>query len=250
MPVGRSRILLGVALLLSACAALPASPPSPESPTRTIAIASAIGPEIILGETGAAASDDASQHIAVPGWDLDGIAITAARTALARRFKVVAAASTPQDGPALSSTAAILAAARKGALTPTPADLILVISSSNSAQNRQGHPTVDYGVGVSRWRGTPPFSRPPYVHAFLAVTVIDGKRFTLVTQASLKMKARRQSVLGDEETLPFVPLEEFDWRDHWSDLTERQHEQIRQLVATLLKQAIPFTIEKLTLPES
>jgi len=233
-------------LLLSACAAAP--PPPPADPTRTIAVVSAIGPDLILGETGPVLADDESQSIAVPQWDLDSVALTAARTALERRFTVVATTRIDPNETPLDSTAAILAAARKGRLAPTPADLILVISLSNSAQNRQGHLSVDYGVGVSRWRGTPLFGRPPYVHAFLAVTLIDGNSLAVVTQAAMKIKAREQSLFGADETLPFVPLEQFDWRDHWSDMTAKQHQQIHQLIATLLKQSVAFTLDKLPSP--
>jgi hypothetical protein len=213
-----------------------------------IAIVSAIGPDLILGQTGPALADDQSQSIAVPQWDLDGVALTAARTALARRFQVVAATRIDPNETPLLSTATILDAARKGALAPTPADLILVISLSNSALNRQGHPSVDYGVGVSRWRALPVFGQPPYVHAFLAVTLIDGKSLTVVAQAAMKMKAREPSVFGEDETLPFVPLQNFDWHDHWPDLTSKQHDQIHQLLATLLKQSVPFTLDKLPPP--
>lgn len=248
--MGKSRILSGLGLaLLSACAAAPASaPPVPDGPIRTIAIASAIGTDIMLGQTGSARSDDTSQSIAVPQWDLDGIAITAAETTLARRFKVVAAAPPAEEVPPLDTTAAILDAARKGSLSRTPADLILVISLSSTAQNRQGHPTIDNGVGVSRWRGTPLFSRPPYVHAFLAMTLIDGHSFTVVAQTATKIKARQPSVLGDDDSLPFVPLENFEWRDHWADMTNRQHEQIHQLIATLVRESVPFTLARLTSP--
>ena len=233
-------------VLLSACTAAPVVPPT--DPTRTIAIVSAIGPDLILGETGAALADDQSQSIAVPQWDLDGVALAAARTALARRFTVVAATRIDPNETALDSTAAILGAARKGTLAPTPAVLILVISPSTSALNRQGHLSVDYGVGVSRWRALPVFGQPPYVHAFLAVTLIDGRSLTVVAQAAMKIKAREPSIFGEDETLPFVPLENFDWRDHWSDLTAKQHEQIHQLIAALLKQSVPFTLDKLPSP--
>jgi hypothetical protein len=249
--LGKSSILSGLALaLLSACTAQPPLPPPPTGPIQTIAIASAIGSDIMLGQTGSARSDDMSQSIAVPDWDLDGIAIAAAETSLARRFKVVAASPPAEDAPPLDSTAAILDAARKGTLSRTPADLILVISLSSTAQNRQGHPTIDYGVGVSRWRGTPLFSRPPYVHAFLAMTLIDGRSFTVVAQAATKIKARQQSVLGEDDSLPFVPLENFEWQDHWADMTNRQHEQIHQLIATLVRESVPFSLARLTSPQN
>jgi len=245
----KSSLWSGLAtLLLSACASAPAPAPPPAGPVRTIAIVSAIGPDLVLGETGPALADDQSQSIAVPQWDLDGVTLAAARAALVRRFQVIATIRVDPNETPLISTAAILDAARKGTLAPATADLILMISLSNSAQNRQGHRSVDFGVGVSRWRAPPVFGQPPYVHAFLAVTLIDGKSLTVVTQAAMKIKAREQSIFGEDETLPFVPLENFEWHDHWSDLTNKQHEQIHQLIAALLKQSVPFTLDKLPSP--
>ena len=248
--MGRSSLLLGLAVLLSACTAHPGSPQHPAALTRSIAIVSALGPNILVGSTGGPASENTSESVAVPDWDLDGVALAAARTELSRRFEVASASRAPDQAPgrpALASTAAILDAARDGVLTPVPADLILVLSLSNTAQNQQGHPTVDYGVGISKWRSPLSIVRPAYVHTFLAVTLIDGRSQTVITQASLKMKAREPSLLGATETLPFVPLESFEWHNHWADMTNRQHEQIHQLLTTLLKEAVPYTLEKMPL---
>ncbi len=241
--MGRSRILLTAVLLLLLSACGPSTPPPADPPTRTLAIVSSIGPDILLGSTGDAPDDNQTERVAVPGWNLDGVALATARKVLSPHYRIVAADTKPVPG----STAAMLEAAKAGTLTTAPADLILVVSPSSSAENREGHPTIDYGVGVSRWLG-PVFPRPPYVHAFLAATLIDGRNFTLIGQTLLSMKAQRPSVLGDEATLPFVPIETFVWPDHWADMSERQHEQVHQLTLALLNQSIPYTLAKLAAP--
>jgi len=237
--VRKSNILLVAALLvLSACGTSAPTPADP--PARTLAIVSSIGPDILLGTTGGADDDNKSERVAVPGWNLDAVTIAAARKTLSPRYRIVAS----DVKPALTSTAAMLDAAKAGTLTTAPADLILVLSPSSSEDNRAGHPTIDYGVGVSRWLG-PLLARPPYVHAFLAVTLIDGHGFTVVSQSLLAMKARQPSVLGENTTLPFVPIETLYWPGTWADMNERQHEQVHQLTLALLNQSVPYTLQKL-----
>lgn len=235
--MGRSRLVPTIALLLAACGG-PAPPAEP--PARTLAIVSSIGPDILLGTTGDNEADAKTERVAVPGWHLDEVAIDAARKSLAVRYRIVAAESLAVP----DSTAALVEAARAGKLTAAPADLILVVSPSTSAQHHDGHPTIDYGVGVSRWEG-PYFPRPPYVHAFLAVTLIDGHDFTVVGQSAVKMKARQPSAFGEDETLPFVPIDTFVWPGQWADMTERQREQVHQLTLALLNQSMPYTLDRL-----
>lgn len=247
------RIFLLVAIFLSSCATKPDKFSPIDSQGKTIAIISSIGPRIIVGTTGITVFENAKDVVEVPEWNLDSIATQSANAALSPRFAIIPATrnamivdSDTRLDKSVSTNYAISDAVRTKAHIESAVDLILIISLSNTAQNYTGRSTVDYGVGVSKWRD--PFAtRPPHVHTFLEMTILDGRNYNVISQSPLKIHSKTRTMFGGDESVPIDPIDDFEWKDHWVEMTAEQHEIIHQKISELLKEAIPFTIQKMGL---
>lgn len=239
-----------VALMLAGCATKPQTVSVVDRPAKTVAVVASMGPKIIVGTTGVTVFEKATDAVEVPEWDLDGVAAKAMTEALSSRFQVIVAKPREQlvDSDsrltkAVNSTLAIETEVRQKVTFSQPVDLVVALTLSNTAQPyRQGHETVDFGVGVSKWRQ--PFgTRAPRVHTYLEMAVLDG--------ATLKVLATKSLVVpnsaGTGEAPPVVGLKGFEWHDYWHEMTPEQQDLIHQRIVSLLTQGVPYTLKQMKL---
>jgi hypothetical protein len=113
---------------------------------------------------------------------------------------------------------------------------------------------VHRDIGVDKMR-VPFGDSPPVVHTFLLLSVIDGKTMKTIYDTPLMLDPGTLPKRGLAELLnlnqpavfPGMPLEDFDWQDNWSDMTEAQHQQIEQATKDLLTQSIIYTLSQMAI---
>jgi hypothetical protein len=252
----RLLILIAALAALSACA--PERPPVLASAAqyKSIAIMSAIPAKIELGTTGIFVFDNDSDVVDVPDWHLSGIALDAAKRALAGHYQIAYSMTDDQfydqDSPLvamLSKSTSIQDYARQHARADAPVDLIVVLCESLQAFSSNARPEVIQFVGAYKFRD-PILTRPPVVHSYILATLMDGRTFKIISQDPLLMPQHKRAggafgngAWGAGGAYPEELMEGFQWKDHWSDLTEDQRNLIHDRIVYLLSTSTFYTLQ-------
>jgi hypothetical protein len=242
------------ALVLTSCA--PLRPETVDVPPadKTIAVVSSIPSQIRIATTGMTVFENALDVVDVPDWKLADVAADAATSQLSPYYMVVRASvsgpivdSDTKLDKAFKGTWSIEDQLRQRVHADQPVDLYLVISLGNAAQPYTGMPNVGVGIGVSKMRD--PFrTRPPVVHTYLQMTVIDGKTQKLIATRPLENSPSPSGELfGGTVTTPTEPLDGFQWKDYWHEMSDAQQDLIRDRIKALLASAVAYTIREMHL---
>ncbi|HVI51582.1 MAG TPA: hypothetical protein VM661_10260 [Candidatus Sulfotelmatobacter sp.] len=240
-------VLAGViaAALLSGCAAKPEMAPPSISSAKTVTVIPGVGSKILVATTGITVFENNEEFAEIPEWNLDALVAQIGNEALSKKFTIITPShsspvvdyDTRLDKFTRDELAIQKEIRQKVSFTQSP-DLIVAIALSNSAQAYQGQRPVDYGVGVSKWY-LPIGKRAPHAHTFLEVILLDGH--------TLKELSERPLIIPPSEKPPMQDLKDFEWTDHWADMTPAQREQIHQALVQLLRTSIPYTLNKMNL---
>lgn len=247
-------VLVGAALLLTSCASEHPTPVTVPQSAKTIAIVSSIPPQIRVAETGITVLQRGYEIVQVPDWHLDDISADAASATLALRYDVVRAKtdawiddSVYNLDKIIGRTGALSKFVRDHAHVEKPVDLYLLISLDDTPQPYDQSSTVLVGVGVSKMRHIF-YTLPPAVHTFVRLTLIDGKTFEVIATTPVEHTPRGAGgILGMPESSPTENLDNFDWKDPWSKMSEAQHDVIRATLTTLLSASVTYTIKEMQL---
>jgi hypothetical protein len=241
-------------LVLASCA--PLRPETVDVPPsdKTIAVVSSIPSQIRIATTGLTVFENALDVVGVPDWKLADVAADAATSQLSPYYTVVRASL---NGPIVDSdtkldktfkdTWSIEDQVRQRIHTDRPVDLYLVISLGNAAQPYTGLPDVGVGIGVSKLRD--PFrTRPPVVHTYLQMTVIDGRTQKLIATRPLEHSPSPSGELfGGTVATPTEPLNGFEWKDYWHEMSDAQQDLIRDRIKALLASSVAYTMREMRL---
>lgn len=236
--------------VLASCTNIQPDTVSVPATAKTIAVVVSIPPQIRIATTGLTVFENALDVVDVPDWHLTEIAKGAAIDALSRRFQIVPASvdGTIVDSDAkfdkmLDSSLAIESEVRSRVHTAVLVDLYLVISLGNTAQPYDPRPNVYYGIGVSKERNM--FRTfAPVAHTFLQMTILDGRTDKVIASRPL---GNTPTAGWSSRDLPVDPLQGFAWKDYWHEMTDAQHDLIREHIQKLLATSVAYTIHKMNL---
>lgn len=272
----RLRTLLAVMLSLSACAANhPGTSDIPTIPlpssAQTIAVVSSLPQKMRLATEGAGFTNTL-EFVDIPLLHLDDVAFETVSKALSPRYRVMRGTverpfvdDQSKLEALLDKESPLVDLVRHHVQTDGPADLYLVLAvSSRSGHGSSvtvpivsprlygvmsaGQPTL-WDIGVSKKEDLL-FTRPPVVHVYLMMTIIDGTTFKVLGQVPLMMDPSRPfptgmaASYGGGAAYPVQPLPEFEWQRHWADLPTDQRMQLLNTIVSLLAQSLTYTIQQ------
>ncbi len=130
-------------------------------------------------------------------------------------------------------------------------DLFLFISISDPTPDGEGFPDILRAVGISKQRVWIT-NMTPVAHAYLELSVIDGRTFRVLDQVPLSMDPKDQVpkdglndgtfINGGGPTLPIAELDNFPWRDHWADLTAAEQHEAEDTIRNLITASESYTL--------
>jgi hypothetical protein len=245
------RIICIVAMTAILAACVPDTVPVVQVPASVekVALIAAIPHVLRLGTTGMTVFENSLDQVDITAWHLDDVAFDAAQAALSPRYQLERA--TTDIDPSLLHGNFFQKYA--GAMihdhvhTSSAADLYLVLSTSQLTHPDVDRPIILQDIGVSKDR-TPIGLLSPVAHTYLLLTIVDGKDFHIIATTPLLMDPARPSererlfMSAGGAAFPVQPLDGFDWKDQWKDLTPDQQNLIHTQIVTLLKESISYTI--------
>jgi hypothetical protein len=245
--------LLGALLVLNGCASPPIESRIPPT-AQTIAIVSEIPPQIRIATSGMTAFENALDIVDVPDWNLRAIADDAAKAVLSPRFQIVTATTddvvaddTSQLDRAFAGEASLEDQIRTRIHPTAPTDLYVIIAPGDRAHVQARLPNVLLGIGVSKVRN-PFHTDPPLVHTFAEIIVADAKSDKVLSVESLRITPTAHGLLGITYNAPSEPLDDFEWHDHWIEMSKAQQGLIHDRLTDLLRRAVTYTLHGMMPP--
>lgn len=241
---------------LAACAAEKPPVLANSAAYKSVAIIAAIPSRIDLGTTGMFAFDNDSDTVDVPEWHLDTLTLDAATRALSHHYQIAYTLADDQfvdsDSPltaALEQSTVIQDYARQHAQPGHPADIYIVLCESVRVFPNSNPPPIIQFLGVQKVRD-PILTRPPFVHSYILATIMDGRTFKIITETPLLLPPHKRAegafgngAWGVGGAYPEELLPDFQWKDHWRDLTEDQRTLIHDRIVYLLSTSTFFTLQ-------
>ncbi len=130
-------------------------------------------------------------------------------------------------------------------------DLFLCISISNPPATGEQYPDILRAVGISKQRVWIT-NITPVAHAYLELSIIDGRTFKVLNQLPLSMPQKKQApkigisdgtfFYGGGGRLPIAELDNFPWRDHWADLTPAEQQEAEDTIRNLITASESYTL--------
>jgi hypothetical protein len=244
--VGRSVGAASIFVCLTACANRPSAVAvGAIKPDASIGIVASIPPELRI-ESGSAFSGLHVDLVDVTQWRLSALAADAAMRTLSTRYKIV---PTTVSGyivdtdvkleKAFNETRAIETQTRDRVHVDGSVDYLLVICYGNAAQPYRPGAADMVAVGVKKMYTV--WNRPPVLHTYLQVSLLDGKTDRVIATEPLAI-ASHSFAFGDE---PVEALDGFEWHENWSEMAPEQQKLIEDHVKQMLEQAIPYTLKEM-----
>jgi len=86
------------------------------------------------------------------------------------------------------------------------------------------------------------------LHSFLEMTIVDGKTMEVIDDSPVIMppgsNVTAGALMSRNDPFPEKGLNGFQWHNHWSAMTPGQQQQIRSEIATMLTEAVGYTVQK------
>jgi hypothetical protein len=234
-------IVISGLFLLSACAGA-VKPVAIDFSAKTVGVISAIPQELHIDSLGRNIFEggNVAENMSLPMWPINGVADEAIRGVLAPRYAVTVVPTPPGFGVAggLFSNAPNIGEQIRELVHGPSTDLYVVLWMSPQALPPNTALVPRLGMGIYQNSFVLGNSKPQ-VYAHLAISVVDGRSFKVLTTTHL------EDVLNHGEAVSGI--ENYEWKDHWYKMTDAERGMILQLADSLLQKSIVTTLKEMNL---
>jgi len=207
---------------------------------KRIGVISAIGDTFTVQKVGITVFGNEKTQFAIGSWRIDEFVIDRIRAALGRRFDVrpvtyQKAAFFPQNRGLFGSSTSAIPDAVRAHVSPQGFDAYVVVTKAGSGYGQTNQ--VVNALGIVDGSGL--LVANISVFALYAITVVDGRQFTVLGQASGPQPGFFVSIHG--------PSREVD-KSWWPTALDAAHNpKLKGTITELLTQNLPQTLQKLEL---
>ncbi|MDE2240754.1 MAG: hypothetical protein KGJ73_12615 [Rhodospirillales bacterium] len=250
------RKIIAGCLMLAALAGCSTSTPFVLPPAKSIVIVPAITKNFRVATTGITVFQNNLDIIDDSSWHLNQLAYDTAVKVLSPAYQVSEASPDAAlwkdlNGWSFFEPFNIGNKIKQHVHVTSLPDLFLFISISDPPPTGEQYPDILRAVGISKQRVWVT-NITPVAHAYLELSVIDGRTFRVLDQAPLSMPQKKQApkigisdgtfFYGGGGRLPIAELDNFPWRDHWADLTAAEQHEAEDTIRNLITASESYTL--------